>query len=151
MAVKIRMRQQGRKNRQTFRLVVTDIRNPRDGKYVETLGSYDPHQKGTNLTVNTERLNYWLSKGAVLSDSAERLVKKVAPEVIRELQDKRNAKRVKLAAVRRKKKEKPAPASVSVAAAPKKAAAPKPTGETAEAPKKKRAPAAKKAKTKDES
>ena len=85
MAVKIRMRQQGRKNRQTFRLVVTDIRNPRDGKYVETLGSYDPHKKESNITVNTERLNYWLSKGAILSDSAEKLVKGVAPEVIREL------------------------------------------------------------------
>ncbi|MGD0665252.1 MAG: 30S ribosomal protein S16 [Rhabdochlamydiaceae bacterium] len=137
MAVKIRMRQQGRKNRQTFRLVVTDIRNPRDGKYVETLGSYDPHKKESNITVNTERLSYWLSKGAILSDSAEKLVKGVAPDVIRELVQKRNAKRVKLAAVRRKKKEKPA-----VKAAPK---------ETPEAPKKKRAPAAKKAKTKDES
>lgn len=124
MAVKIRMRQQGRKNRQTFRLVVTDIRNPRDGKYVETLGSYDPHQKGTNLTVNAERLSYWLSQGATLSDRAETMVKKVAPEVIRALQEKRNAKRVKLAASRRKKKEKPAAA----------------------APKQKRAPAAKKTK-----
>lgn len=141
MAVKIRMRQQGRKNRQTFRLVVTDIRNPRDGKYVETLGSYDPHQKGANLTVNTERLTYWLSQGAVLSDRAENLVKKVAPDVIRDLQEKRNAKRVKLAASRRKKKAKPAV----------KAAAPKAKEAPAEAPKKKRAPAAKKAKTKDES
>jgi len=137
MAVKIRMRQQGRKNRQTFRLVVTDIRNPRDGKYVETLGSYDPHKKESNITVNTERLSYWLSKGAILSERAERLVKGVAPDVIRELVEKRNAKRVKLAAVRRKKKAKPA-----VKAAPK---------EATEAPKKKRAPAAKKVKTKDES
>lgn len=142
MAVKIRMRQQGRKNRQTFRLVVTDIRNPRDGKYVETLGSYDPHRKDSNITVNTERLNYWLSKGAVLSDSAEKLVKGVAPEVIRALQERRNAKRVKLAAVRRKKKGAPVKA-----AKPAKVAAPK----AKEAPKKKKAPAAKKAKVKDES
>ena len=139
MAVKIRMRQQGRKNRQTFRLVVTDIRNPRDGKYVETLGSYDPHRKDKNLTVNTERLNYWLSKGAVLSDSAERLVKGVAPDVIKEMKQKQNAKRVKAAAKRRKK-----PAKV---AAPKKVEAAAPASE---APKKKKAPAAKKAK-KDES
>jgi small subunit ribosomal protein S16 len=88
--------------------VVTDIRNPRDGKYVETLGSYDPHQKGTNLTVNTERLTFWLGKGAVLSERAEGLVKQVAPDVIRDLQEKRNAKRVKLAAAARKKKQKPA-------------------------------------------
>ncbi len=141
MAVKIRMRQQGRKNRQTFRLVVTDIRNPRDGKYVETLGSYDPHKKESNITVNTERLSYWLSKGAVLSERAERLVKGVAPDVIRELVEKRNAKRVKLAAVRRKKKAKPV-----MKAAPKKEALAAPV-----APMKKRAPAAKKVKTKDES
>ncbi len=135
MAVKIRMRQQGRKNRQTFRLVVTDIRNPRDGKYVETLGSYDPHRKENNITVNTERLNYWLSKGAILSESAERLVKGIAPEVIRQMKEKQNAKRVKLAVARRKKKEKPA----------KKTAAPA----ASEAPKKKRAPAAKKAKAQE--
>lgn len=143
MAVKIRMRQQGRKNRQTFRLVVTDIRNPRDGKYVETLGSYDPHRKDSNITVNTERLNYWLSKGATLSDSAEKLVKGVAPEVIQALQERRNAKRVKLAAVRRKKKGAPVKAAKSA-----KVAAPK----AEEAPKKKAPakPAAKKAKVKDE-
>lgn len=143
MAVKIRMRQQGRKNRQTFRLVVTDIRNPRDGKYVETLGSYDPHQKTNNFTLNAERLSYWLSKGATLSERAEKMVKTVAPQVIKELQEKRNAKRVKEAAKRRGAKAKPAKV-----AAPKKPAA---VAVAEEAPKKKRAPAAKKAKTKDES
>jgi small subunit ribosomal protein S16 len=124
MAVKIRMRQQGRKNRQTFRLVVTDIRHPRDGKYVETLGSYDPHKKQNNLMVNAERLSYWLSKGAELSESAERLVKGVAPEVIRALQEKKNAARAKQAAIRRKKKA---------------------------APQKKQTPVARKVKSKDES
>lgn len=140
MAVKIRMRQQGRKNRQTYRLVVTDIRSPRDGKYVETLGSYDPHRKENNLSINAERLSYWLSKGAELTESAEKLVKGVAPEVIRQLQAKRNAARTKKAAKRRGKKA--APTNLT----PKKEAAP-----AAEAPKKKRAPAAKKAKVKDES
>jgi small subunit ribosomal protein S16 len=142
MAVKIRMRQQGRKNRQTFRLVVTDIRNPRDGKYVETLGSYDPHQKEGNFKLNAERLSYWLSKGAILSESAEKLVKGIAPDVIKAHKAQKSAKRVKLAAKRRQKVEK------KVAKPAVKAAAPK--AETAEAPKKKRAPAAKKAK-KDES
>ncbi|MGH2639973.1 MAG: hypothetical protein ACRDF4_11950, partial [Rhabdochlamydiaceae bacterium] len=75
---------------------------------------------------------YWLSKGAILSERAERIVKGVAPDVIRDLQAKRNAKRVKLAAIRRKK------------AAPK-------TPVAEESIKKKRAPAAKKTKTKDES
>lgn len=139
MAVKIRMRQQGRKNRQTFRLVVTDVRNPRDGKYVETLGSYDPNRKENNLTVDAERLRIWLEKGAVLSDRAEKLVKNVAPEVIRDLQLKRNAARVKQAAARRKKK---APAEVAAETQP---------AVEEKAPKKPRAPAAKKVKVKDES
>jgi small subunit ribosomal protein S16 len=131
MAVKIRLRQQGRKNRQTFRLVVTDIRNPRDGKYLETLGSYDPHSPKLNLQLNTERLNYWLSKGAELSPSAEKLVKGVAPEVIKALKNQKSAARVKQASQRRRLKKKAAPV--------KKAAAP-----ATEEPKKRRTTAKKK-------
>ncbi|MGR3973484.1 MAG: 30S ribosomal protein S16 [Candidatus Rhabdochlamydia sp.] len=104
MAVKIRMRQQGRKNYQTFRLVVTDIRNPRDGKYVETLGSYDPNKKEDNLTVNAERLSFWLNQGAELTESAEHLVKGVAPQVIKEFREKRLAKKARKTAQRREKR-----------------------------------------------
>ena len=145
MAVKIRLRQQGRKNRQTFRLVVTDIRNPRDGKYLETLGSYDPHNAKNNLQLNKERLNYWLSKGAELSPSAEKLVKGVAPEVVTALKSQKNAARIKQAAQRRrlKKVEKKAAPAKTV----KKAAA---TPVEAEEPKKRRT-TAKKTKAKDES
>jgi len=138
MAVKIRMRQQGRKNRQTFRLVVTDVRNPRDGKYVETLGSYDPHRKDSNMTVNAGRLQHWLNLGAVLTERAEKLVKGVAPEVIRALKEKQCAAKVKQAAARRKKKASPVKAVEPVAVAEVKV------------PKKPRA-APKKAKLKDES
>lgn len=128
MAVKIRLRQQGRKNRQTFRLVVTDIRNPRDGKYLETLGSYDPHSAKLNLQLNSERLNYWLSKGAELSPSAERLVNGVAPDVIKALKNQKSAARVKQAAQRRrlKKADKTAaPKAVKQAASSVAAEAPK--------------------------
>lgn len=140
MAVKIRLRQQGRKNRQTFRLVVTDIRNPRDGKYLETLGSYDPHSPKLNLQLNTERLNYWLSKGAELSPSAEKLVKGVAPEVIKALKNQKSAARVKQAAQRRRLKKADKKAAPAKKAAVKKEAAPA----NAEEPKKRRAPAKKK-------
>lgn len=148
MAVKIRLRQQGRKNRQTFRLVVTDIRNPRDGKYLETLGSYDPHNAKSNLQLNKERLNYWLSKGAELSPSAERLVNGVAPEVIKALKSQKSAARVKQAAQRRrlKKADKKAAPQKPVKQAVKKEAAP-----AAEAEPKKRRVAAKKTTAKDES
>ena len=139
MAVKIRLRQQGRKNRQTFRLVVTDIRNPRDGKYLETLGSYDPHSAKLNLQLNKERLNYWLSKGAELSPSAERLVNGVAPEVIKALKSQQNAARVKQAAQRRRLKK-----ADKKAAPVKKAAKQAAPAVAAEEPKKRRAPAKKK-------
>jgi small subunit ribosomal protein S16 len=149
MALKIRLRQQGRKNRQTFRLVVTDIRNPRDGKYLETLGSYDPQRPQSSFQLNADRLSYWLGKGAELSETAEKLVKTVAPAVIKGLKEKQNAARVKQAAVRRNAKKK-APKAAAPAKPAKKAAAPVAKEETAEeAPKKRRAPA-KKAK-KDES
>jgi small subunit ribosomal protein S16 len=149
MAVKIRLRQQGRKNRQTFRLVVTDIRNPRDGKYLETLGSYDPHSAKNNLQLNTERLNYWLSKGAELSPSAERLVNGVAPEVIKALKSQKNASRVKQAAQRRRLK-KAAPIAKKAA---KKEAVPASSAKDAESAEesKKRRTTAKKTKAKDES
>jgi small subunit ribosomal protein S16 len=146
MAVKIRLRQQGRKNRQTFRLVVTDIRNPRDGKYLETLGSYDPHSAKLNLQLNTERLNYWLSKGAELSRSAEKLVNNVAPEVIKALRSQKNAIRVKQAAQRRRLKKADRKAPVAKKTVKKEAA---PVQETEE-PKKRRT-TAKKSKSKDES
>jgi small subunit ribosomal protein S16 len=150
MAVKIRLRQQGRKNRQTFRLVVTDIRNPRDGKYIETLGSYDPHgPKQSNLQLNAERLSYWLSKGAELSPSAEKLVKGVAPEVISSLKKQQSVARVKQAAQRRRLKKADKKVAAPAKKTVKKAAASEAEAET-EAPKKRRT-TAKTTTAKDES
>lgn len=106
MALKIRFRQQGRTNRQTFRLVVTDIRKPRDGKYLETLGSYNPFQAENNLTLNLERLQYWISKGAQIADNAEKLIAKTAPDIIKNLKAQKHAKRIKMAAKRRSLKMK---------------------------------------------
>jgi small subunit ribosomal protein S16 len=142
MALVIRMRQQGRKNRQTFRLVVTDKRNPRDGKYLETVGSYDPHRAQNNLQINTERLSYWLSKGAEISETAQKLVKKIAPEIIQGLKDQKSAARVKQAAQRRRLSKKEVKKAAPVAKVAKKAAAPAPV----EAAPKKRRTTTKKAK-----
>lgn len=86
MGIKIRMRQQGRKNRQTFRLVVADTRSPRDGSYIEMLGAYDPHRREGNITVNQERLKYWLGQGAELSDTTKSLIKGVSLDTIREFE-----------------------------------------------------------------
>lgn len=101
MAVKIRLRQQGRKNRQTYRLVVTDVRNKRDGKYLEKVGSYDPQVGKDNVKVNEERVLFWLDRGAEISIDAEKLIFKASPNVMQQLNEKRENKRVKMCAKRR--------------------------------------------------
>lgn len=101
MAVKIRLRQQGRTNRQTYRLVAIDSRTKRDGKYLENLGWYDPFLVENNAQVDAERTLHWLNQGAVISHEAEMLLARLAPQVIKEWNEKRQAKRVKRAAERR--------------------------------------------------
>ena len=105
MALVIRLRQQGANSRQSFRLVVTDERCPRDGKYLEMLGWYNPFGADTkNLQIDVPRVQYWLGVGAMISDRAKALVKRVAPEVVQQLSAKQVAKRAK-ARVRRQKKQ----------------------------------------------
>ena len=83
MALKIRLRQQGRRNGLSYRLIVTDSRTPRDGKYVESLGWYDPHNKETDSELNSERIAHWLKNGAQLSEKAACLVKRKAPDALK--------------------------------------------------------------------
>jgi len=97
MALVIRLRQQGAKNRQVFRLVVTNERNPRDGKYIEKLGSYNPCAIETeNLQINIPRLQHWLDVGAKISDRATSLVKRIDPVVITQRTAKKLAKKSKI-------------------------------------------------------
>ena len=76
MAVKIRMKRVGTKNTPVFRIVVADGRSPRDGKFIEELGTYQPLQKGDNFTLNMERATYWISKGAQPSDTVASFIRK---------------------------------------------------------------------------
>jgi len=76
MAVSIRLRREGSKNRPYYRIVVADSRSPRDGKFVEIIGTYDPKQTGQNSSFNVERAEYWISKGARPSDTVRSLIKK---------------------------------------------------------------------------
>jgi len=103
MALKIRLRQQGRKNLRVYRLVLTDSRSPRDGKYIETLGWYNPYESEAekSLKVEGERVKHWLDLGAVLSEKAEKLVKQGAPQVIEALREKQAAARMKVCAKKR--------------------------------------------------
>src|SRR5207237_7344229 len=76
MAVSIRLRREGSKNRPYYRVVVADSRSPRDGKFVEILGTYDPKLTGQNSSFSVERAEYWISKGARPSDTVRSLIKK---------------------------------------------------------------------------
>jgi small subunit ribosomal protein S16 len=70
----IRMRREGGKKRSFFRLVVTEGRTPRDGKFLESLGTYDPRTKPETVRVDRERLAYWLKSGARPSDTVRTVV-----------------------------------------------------------------------------
>jgi len=76
MAVKIRMKRIGAKNNPVFRIVVADSRSPRDGKFIEELGTYHPLQKGENFKFDLERAQYWISKGAQPSETVGSFLKK---------------------------------------------------------------------------
>ena len=76
MAVSIRLRREGAKNRPYYKVVVADRRSPRDGKFVEIIGTYDPKKPGHNSTLNIDRVEYWISKGAQPSDTVRSLIKK---------------------------------------------------------------------------
>jgi small subunit ribosomal protein S16 len=74
--VVIRLRRAGSKKRPFFRVVVTDSRAARDSKFVEILGHYNPRTKPALVDVQKERVDYWISKGAVPSDTVRTLIKR---------------------------------------------------------------------------
>ncbi|MBR4196296.1 MAG: 30S ribosomal protein S16 [Synergistaceae bacterium] len=76
MAVKIRLSRQGRKKAPFYRLVVADERSPRDGKFIELIGTYNPMTDPATVNINEERALYWLKNGALPSDTARGLLKK---------------------------------------------------------------------------
>jgi len=76
MAVSIRLRREGAKNRPYYKIVVTDSRSPRDGKFIEIIGTYDPKIPGQNSSLNVERAEYWIRKGAQSSDTVRSLIKR---------------------------------------------------------------------------
>ncbi len=110
MSLKIRLRQQGRKNSLVYRLVLSDSRSPRDGKYIELLGWYNPQEAEAekNLKVESDRVLHWLQLGAVLTEKAEKLVERAAPEVIAVMRKKAEEKRVKLREKRKASRKKEA-------------------------------------------
>ena len=78
MAVRIRMKKMGRKHRPYYRIVAIDARQPRDGRVLEELGSYDPMVKNTDdrVRLRPDRIKYWMSVGALPSEKVGVLLRK---------------------------------------------------------------------------
>ncbi|MEG1603662.1 MAG: 30S ribosomal protein S16 [Cloacibacillus sp.] len=76
MSVRIRLSRHGKKKAPFYRLVVTDSHSPRDGRFIEILGTYNPLMEPGEIKIDSERAAYWLSKGASPSDTAKVLLKK---------------------------------------------------------------------------
>ncbi len=74
--VVIRLRREGTKNRPYYRVVVSDKRSPRDGKFIEQVGSYDPKEQNQVSALKLDRIDYWLNQGAKASETVTSLIKK---------------------------------------------------------------------------
>ncbi len=77
MSVRIRLKRAGNKNNPVYRVVVADSRSPRDGKFIEELGTYDPKKKGHNFTLDLERARYWVKVGALPSDTVASFIREL--------------------------------------------------------------------------
>ena len=75
--VKIRLRRMGAKKAPYYRIVVADSRSPRDGRFIEEVGLYDPMADGSKLTVKMDRVEYWIANGAQPTDTVRGLLKKI--------------------------------------------------------------------------
>jgi small subunit ribosomal protein S16 len=75
MAVRIRLKRIGTTNLPVFRIVVADSRSPRDGRFIEEIGSYTPLQKGVDFTLKLERAEYWVSKGAQPTETVSSFIR----------------------------------------------------------------------------
>ncbi|WP_395737761.1 30S ribosomal protein S16 [Prosthecobacter sp.] len=81
MAVVIRLRQEGQKGRPVFRIVAADQRFPKEGRFLEILGTYDPQQGVKKAIVKMDRVNAWISQGAKPTDTVKSLIKHAAAAV----------------------------------------------------------------------
>jgi small subunit ribosomal protein S16 len=124
--VKLRLRRIGNRNRPVYRVVVADQRLPRDGRFIEEIGTYNPLQKDNNYRLDLDRVDYWLGVGAQASDTVASFIKKA-----RKAADESPAEAVT---------ETPAPVE-EAAPAPVEEAAPAPVEEAAPAPVEEAAPA----------
>ena len=76
MSVKIRLARHGAKKRPFYRIVVADSESPRDGRFLESLGTYNPLKEPAEVTLKTERVKYWIDQGALPTATVKSLLKK---------------------------------------------------------------------------
>ncbi|MBU4345600.1 MAG: 30S ribosomal protein S16 [Desulfobacteraceae bacterium] len=76
MSVKIRLARFGAKKRPIYRIVVADSKSPRDGKFLETVGTYNPLLDPVEVSFKGDRVKYWIDQGAILTDTVKNLLKK---------------------------------------------------------------------------
>lgn len=76
MAVKLRLKRMGSKQRPFYRIIAADSRSPRDGRFIETVGTYDPIKKTDNITVDEEKALKWLNYGAEPTDTVRSILTK---------------------------------------------------------------------------
>ena len=81
MAVSIRLRREGTKNRSFYRVVVADKRSPRDGKFIEAIGNYDPRETEENFGLDLDRVDYWVRHGARPSATVASMILKARKKV----------------------------------------------------------------------
>lgn len=107
MALKIRLRQQGRSNRASYRVVVTDVRTPRDGKYVEALGWYNPleNELDKQVFLKQDRIQFWLDTGAQFTENLESVIARAAPTLLKKQTEKVLAHRNKVREKRKARKQ----------------------------------------------
>ncbi|NLA81967.1 MAG: 30S ribosomal protein S16 [Clostridiaceae bacterium] len=75
MAVKIRLKRVGKKKQPYYRVVVADARSPRDGRFIEEIGTYNPHTDPSTFKVDAEKVKDWMAKGAQPTDTVKKLLK----------------------------------------------------------------------------
>jgi len=81
MAVRIRLTRKGRKKQPFYRIIVADSEAPRDGKFLDIVGTYDPMQNPAVVNIDNEKLDTWMKKGAKPTETVESLIKKYVPGV----------------------------------------------------------------------
>ena len=97
MAVRIRLRRTGRKKSPMYRIVVADSKSPRDGKFLEIIGQYNPRQGENAVNLKADRVNYWMDNGALPSDTVRSLLRRAG--VLKQRHEARLASKLEAKAV----------------------------------------------------